>query len=72
MDMSFAVQALCARHLAKAPAKNDGAKTGTSKVIQVPEEIDNEVARRKLNFEGYRIDTLTGAQKDYLSNWIVQ
>jgi S-adenosylhomocysteine hydrolase len=35
----------------------------------VPEDIDREVAQRKLAFEGYRIDTLTAVQKKYLDSW---
>ena len=61
MDMSFAIQALCARYLVE--------KGATQKINQVPEEIDREVARRKLEFEGYRIDSLSAAQKEYLESW---
>ena len=63
MDMSFAVQALSARLLAE--------KGVSQKIVQVPEEIDQEVALRKLNFQGYRIDSLSGAQKKYLDGWSV-
>ena len=63
MDMSFAIQALCARHLVKTET--------TKKINQVPEEIDREVAMRKLKFEGYSIDSLSEAQKEYLKNWRV-
>jgi adenosylhomocysteinase len=63
MDMSFSIQALCARYLVE--------KGATQKLNQVPEEIDREVALRKLNFEGYRIDSLTAAQKEYLNSWSV-
>ena len=63
MDMSFSIQALCARHVAKSGAKQ--------MINQVPEEIDMEVARRKLNLEGYHIDTLTDVQKSYLGSWKV-
>jgi adenosylhomocysteinase len=61
MDMSFSIQALCARYLVE--------KRPTQKINPVPEEIDLEVALRKLKFEGYRIDTLTDVQKEYLSSW---
>jgi adenosylhomocysteinase len=61
MDMSFSIQALCARYLVE--------KRVTQKINQVPEEIDREVALRKLNFEGYRIDSLTEGQKEYLNSW---
>jgi S-adenosylhomocysteine hydrolase len=46
-------------------------KGAAKKINQVPEEIDMDVALRKLNFEGYRIDTLTTAQKEYLNSWNV-
>jgi adenosylhomocysteinase len=61
MDMSFSIQALCARHLAVNGAKE--------MLNQVPEAIDREVAQRKLAFEGYRIDTLTAVQRKYLDSW---
>ena len=65
MDMSFAIQALCARYLAqhkdeKLPMLN-----------YVPEEIDREVAERKLKFLGVSIDHLTEAQKKYIDSWNV-
>jgi len=63
MDMSFADQALCLEHL----AKNKG-KLG-ARVYPVPEEIDKEVARLKLQAMGIRIDTLTPEQKRYLTSW---
>jgi adenosylhomocysteinase len=63
MDMSFSIQALCARYLAEKGVKE--------KINQVPEEIDAEVARRKLKFEGFRIDSLTEAQKNYINSWNV-
>ena len=63
MDMSFANQALCAEYMAK------NAKTLESKVYDVPDEIDSEVARLKLNAMGIHIDTLTAEQEKYLSSW---
>lgn len=63
MDMSFAIQALSARYLAQ---HRNELKAG---VIAVPEEIDNEVAKRKLNSCGLSIDTLTDAQREYLASW---
>ncbi len=65
MDMSFAIQALSAAYL----VKHRG--TLTEKIIDVPVEIDKEVARRKLDFMGYRIDALTGDQETYLNSWKV-
>lgn len=64
MDMSFSIQALCARHLA--------VNGVTEKINPVPEEIDMEVARRKLAFEGYGIDSLTETQEKYLNSWNIE
>ncbi len=61
MDMSFAIQALSARYL----AENEGRIT--EKLITVPREVDLEVARRKLQFMGIRIDSLTPEQEAYLN-----
>ncbi len=63
MDMSFAIQALSALHL----VTNKG--NIKEKLISVPREVDEEVARRKLAFWGCKIDTLTENQKKYLSAW---
>ncbi len=63
MDMSFAIQALCAKYLAD---NRDTVKVG---VIPVPEEIDMDVARRKLAACGLTIDELTPEQKEYLKSW---
>ncbi len=63
MDMSFANQALCAEYLWKM------GKNLERTVYQVPEEIDREVARIKLESMGIRIDSLTAAQKKYLNSW---
>ncbi len=63
MDISFAIQALCAEHLVRHAGEMDAA------VLAVPEQIDSEVARLKLESLGVRIDTLTDAQRRYLSTW---
>lgn len=63
MDMSFAIQALCARYLV---LNRERIQTD---VLPVPDEIDNEVARRKLSFWGFGIDKLTDVQIDYLTSW---
>ena len=60
MDMSFAVQALAAAYLAK--HRNEK----LPKINQVPAEIDEEIARRKLNYLGVSIDALTPEQDAYL------
>jgi adenosylhomocysteinase len=38
-------------------------------VYNVPEEIDQRVARLKLQAEGIKIDELTVEQKTYLNSW---
>ena len=63
MDMSFANQALCLEYI----VKNRG--TLQPKVFPVPEEIDKEIARLKLNSMGIKIDNLTPEQKEYLASW---
>jgi adenosylhomocysteinase len=63
MDMSFANQALCAEYMAKNSSKLE------NKVYDVPDDIDAEVARLKLNAMGIEIDTLTEEQRHYLSSW---
>ncbi len=65
MDMSFAIQALTAAYLVKNRDKL------TDKIITVPEEIDNEVACRKLKFWGIEIDKLSEEQEKYLNSWQV-
>ena len=63
MDMSFAIQALSALYLVENKDKI------SEKLISVPRQVDEEVARRKLAFWGCEIDTLTENQKKYLSAW---
>ena len=63
MDMSFAIQALSALYL----VENKG--SFTKNIIDVPTEVDQEVARRKLAYWKTEIDTLTQKQKEYLNNW---
>ncbi|HEY8839002.1 MAG TPA: adenosylhomocysteinase [Dehalococcoidia bacterium] len=63
MDMSFANQALSAEHIVINASK---LKPG---VYGVPREIDEEIARLKLNAMGIGIDTLTEEQRHYLASW---
>jgi adenosylhomocysteinase len=63
MDMSFANQALAAEFLVKTKGKLE------KKVHRVPANIDEEIARLKLESMGVRIDTLTKTQKRYLNSW---
>ncbi len=61
MDMSFAVQALSAKHI----LEND-LPVGVTKA---PDEIDYTVASMKLKAMGIEIDSLTDKQKAYMANW---
>jgi adenosylhomocysteinase len=63
MDMSFANQALSAEYVIK------HAKELEKKVYAVPLDIDNEIARLKLEAMGVSIDTLTDQQVKYLNSW---
>jgi adenosylhomocysteinase len=63
MDMSFANQALSAEYMVKNGAKLE------KKVYSVPEEIDKEIARLKLEAMAVSIDTLTPEQVKYLNSW---
>ncbi len=63
MDMSFAIQALSARYLVQ---HRDLPREAGAMVHDVPREIDEEVARRKLAYWGCSIDTLTPEQHKYL------
>ena len=63
MDMSFANQALAAEHIAKHHDELE------NKVYVVPEDIDKEIARLKLESMGIAIDTLTAEQEKYLTSW---
>ena len=63
MDMSFANQALSAEYVVQHADELE------PKVYVVPEEIDREIARLKLETLGVEIDTLTGEQEKYLASW---
>ena len=58
--MSFALQALCVRRLA------EQGKTLPIAVHPVPDDINREVALRKLSALGAATDTLTPDQERYL------
>jgi adenosylhomocysteinase len=63
MDMSFANQALGAEFMLKK------AKSLENRVYSIPEEIDDSIARLKLDSMGIKIDKLTPEQKEYLASW---
>jgi len=63
MDMSFANQALCAAYILRHADELERT------VYTVPEEIDREIARLKLQAMGVEIDVLTPEQQRYLASW---
>lgn len=65
MDMSFANQALACEYL----VKNQG--TLEAGLHSIPTEVDQEIARLKLQAMGINIDTLTAAQIEYMNSWTV-
>ena len=60
MDMSFALQAMCACRMAQC------GKDMKPDLYSVPRDIDQDVALRKLTALGVEIDTLTEEQERYL------
>ncbi|MGI6777013.1 MAG: adenosylhomocysteinase [Acetivibrionales bacterium] len=63
MDMSFANQALGAEYLVNNAAQME------KKVYVLPEELDHEIAKIKLESMGIEIDELTEEQIKYLASW---
>ncbi|MCL2163068.1 MAG: adenosylhomocysteinase [Oscillospiraceae bacterium] len=63
MDMSFALQLLSAKYIL------ENYKDLGNKVISLPKELDELVARYKLETLGVRIDALTGEQANYVNSW---
>jgi adenosylhomocysteinase len=63
MDLTFAIQALCARHLAR-----DHERMNPT-VHLLPGEIDDEVARIKLDVVGMGVDSMTAEQEVFLQSW---
>jgi adenosylhomocysteinase len=63
MDMSFAGQALSAKFLV------DNKDSLENKVYSVPDEVDQAIAKIKLEAMGIQIDTLTEEQIAYLNSW---
>src|SRR5512136_888226 len=63
MDMSFANQALSVEYMVKHADQLE------KKVYSVPQEIDREIARLKLDAMGVQIDKVTPAQEKYLNSW---
>jgi adenosylhomocysteinase len=63
MDLTFAIQALCAHRLANEHASME------NRVHLLPREIDDEVARTKLDAVGMGVDALTPEQEQLLTAW---
>ena len=63
MDMSFANQALACEFLAKNKGKLEPG------LYSIPVELDQEIARLKLQAMGIAIDSLTPAQIEYMNSW---
>lgn len=63
MDMSFAVQAMSALYILENKGKLE------PRVFNIPAQIDEKIAKRKLESLGITIDTLTEEQANYLGSW---
>jgi adenosylhomocysteinase len=63
MDMSFANQALASEYLVK------NAKDLKAQVYSVPEPIDRQIAKLKLESMNVHVDKLTADQEHYLASW---
>jgi adenosylhomocysteinase len=63
MDMSFANQALSLEYILQHVGELQ------NKVYTIPEEIDREIARLKLESMAIRVDVLTKEQQKYLASW---
>ncbi len=63
MDMSFANQALAVEYLVKHKGNL------AAGLHSIPREVDEEIARLKLQAMGIFIDSLTAAQIDYTNSW---
>jgi adenosylhomocysteinase len=63
LDLSFSLQALCARYI------TENGRTLTGGVYDVPQGIDEQVARLKLSSLGLAIDEMREEQKTYLCSW---
>jgi len=63
MDMSFAGQALSGEYLLHQGRRLE------AQVVRVPEEIDLQIARWRLEAFGKKIDALTTAQRRYAQSW---
>ncbi len=63
MDMSFANQALSVKYI------KDNYEKLSKKVYKLPDHIDIDIAKRKLQSMGVKFDKLTKEQEEYLRSW---
>jgi adenosylhomocysteinase len=63
MDMSFANQALSAEYMLKSSGELE------KQVYAVPEQLDKQIAKLKLESMGVQIDKLSSDQEHYLASW---
>ena len=63
MDMSFANQALAVEYLVKNKGKLEPG------LHSIPKDVDQEIARLKLQAMGIAIDSLTADQIEYINSW---
>ncbi len=63
MDMTFALQAMSLKYV------NEQYEKIGKQVVNVPYELDEQVARYKLESLGIGIDSLTSEQRAYLDSW---
>ncbi|MHA1968068.1 MAG: adenosylhomocysteinase [Candidatus Hodarchaeales archaeon] len=68
MSMSFSLQALATEYIVK--HKKELSEIG-GKVVQIPKEIDDNVAILKCDAMGIKVDKLTSEQEKYLASWRV-
>jgi len=61
MDMSFALQMLAADYVLNNDLENG--------VHNIPRELDEKVAKLRLEADGIKIDKLSQEQKDYMEGW---
>ncbi len=66
MDLSFAVQAMSAMYI------RNNYKNLENKVVDVSDEIDDIIARKRLKAWEIEIDELTEDQRNYLESWKLQ
>jgi adenosylhomocysteinase len=63
MDMSFANQALAVEYLIKNQSKLE------NKIHTLPEDLDQEIAKLKLEAMNIKIDALTAEMSEYINSW---